>query len=119
MKLLEFIYALLLSAERIKTIFEKDDAKKAEMHKNLTETMIPRYLGRFSKLIELNGGKWLIGTGVTWADLALAIMTDTLVLKFPDLGLEDKYPHVKNLRDSVNALPQIKKWLQTRPVTEI
>jgi len=106
------------NTELVKVMYEKDDDKKAEMLQAFSDTTLPKYFGKFTKTLEQNGGKWLVGTGVTWADLNVAILMDALVSRFPALNIEQKYPHMKQLRDSVNALPQIKKWIQTRPVTD-
>ena len=54
---------------------------------------------------------------VTWADLALFDVSDSLLGIYPPCL--DKTPLLKALKERVNALPRIKKYIETRPVRDM
>jgi len=99
-----------------KFFMEADEEKKTEMKKTLLETQIPRYFEKFSSIQEANGGQWIVGKNVTWADIHVAIAVD-FFSNTVDASVVDNFPVLKALRDSVYELPQIKAWLEKRPVT--
>jgi len=96
--------------------FESDETKKAEYKKALLEVHVPKYFGKFDSIIEANGGKWLVGQNVTWADLQVVSGVEQFETLF-EPAILDKYPNVKKLRDAVMALPQIQEWVEKRPKT--
>lgn len=56
---------------------------------------------------------------VTWADLAYySILVPMAEMHGEELIL-DSTPHVKKLCDQVGDIPQIKKWVESRPKTAI
>ena len=97
---------------------EKDDARKAELKKELDETHFPRYLGILNKLITDNGSAdgWIYGNKVTYVDLRIAYSMD-YVLKMSPNALE-AYPAIAKLKAAVEALPNIAKWLKERPESD-
>jgi len=96
--------------------FESDENKKAEYKKTLLDNYVPKYFGKFDSIIEGNGGKWLVGEKLTWADIQIVSGVEQFETLFEPTIL-DKYPNVKKLRDTVLALPQIKEWIEKRPKT--
>ena len=98
--------------------FEKDEARKAELKKELQETHIPKILGNLKKFAVGNNCKdgWLYGPKVTYADFAGYIALDVILQNDPNVL--DRYPALKKLRTSVENLPNIAKWLQDRPKTD-
>ena len=98
--------------------FEKDEARKAELRKELDETHIPRYLGVVEKRATANNSAdgWLYGEKVTHADFSVYLMLDYVLMMAPNIL--DNYPALKKLRESVEKLPNIAKWLKERPVTD-
>ena len=98
-------------AEFFKSIFEKDEARKAEIKKKLDEELIPKYMTNLEKLVTAEG--WLYGSKVTYADLLFFDFSSRL----PE-GVVPKYPGLKALNKKVEALPNIAKWLKDRPVTQ-
>ena len=98
--------------------FEKEDARKAELKKELDETHLPKYLGILNKRITDNGSAdgWIYGNKVTYVDLRIVNMLE-FVLKMSPNAL-DAYPAITKLKAAVEALPNIAKWLKERPVTE-
>ena len=96
--------------------FEKDETRKAELKKDLGEKHLPNYLGILNKRITDNGSGWIYGQKVTYVDLKMAILGDVLT-KLNEQVL-DAYPAVAKLKTTVEALPNIAKWIKERPVTE-
>ena len=98
--------------------FEKDEARKAELKKELEETHIPKYLGVLEKRAAANNSAdgWIYGSKVTYADFGVYLMSGYVQVVVPNVL--DNYPALKKLYDSVEKLPNIAKWLKERPVTE-
>ena len=96
--------------------FEKDEIKKAELQKEMSEVVFPKFFGIFEKLINARTPEgWVYGSKVTYADIALYNIFDW-VKDVPNLF--DKYPGIQKLRKSVEELPNIAKWIATRQKTE-
>ena len=98
--------------------FEKDEARKADLKKDLDEKHLPNYLGIINKRITENGSSdgWIYGQKVTYVDLKIALLGDVLT-KVNEKTLEP-FPAVAKLKTTVEALPNIAKWIKERPVTE-
>ena len=97
---------------------EKEEARKAELKKDLDEKHYPKYLGLLNKRITENGSTegWIYGKKVTYIDLRIALLGD-LVIQSRANAL-DAYPAVAKLKETVEALPNIAKWIKERPVSE-
>ena len=52
---------------------------------------------------------------VTYADFAVYVLLETLEADSP--SLLDNFPSLNKLKNSVQKLPNIDKWLKNRPVT--
>jgi len=91
------------------------DAAKAEFRANAA----PKYYDIMSQLISETKGPFICGDKLSWADCFVAnwveIFDDFVVGK----EFTDKYPVLTTLRDAVFAVPNIKKYLETRPKTLI
>ena len=108
-----------LASNVIQKIYEeKDEAKKEEIKKEILEKKLPSILGSFEEKIINNGTPegWLYTKKVTWADFSIVLVLDWLDLTLP--GALKDYPGIAKLRDSVNNLPNIKKWIAARPKTQ-
>ena len=68
--------------------------------------------------IKSNGGKYLVGKDVTWADLAVANVAASLTTMVGN-DWEKQAPALKSYVDGINNLDRIKKWIETRPKTEM
>ena len=103
----------------VKVIFEKDEARKAELGKKLAEEDLPKYLGILEKVITTNNSPdgWLFGNKVTYADFYLYNILDFVKMS-PGSNVLDNFPAVKKNADAVVALPNIAKWLKERPETQ-
>ena len=102
--------------ELAKMWYEKDEAKKEEMKKNLAgKDGIPKRLQFFEKRASANADGWLAGK-LTWADFAFSVSLDFVKKILGDDVLND-FPGIKKMNESVEALPNIAKWIKERPVT--
>jgi len=100
--------------------FEKDEARKAELKKALGETHFPRYLGALEKRAAGNNSAdgWIIGQRVTYADFGVYLMCTYVAMESGGENVLDKYPTLKKLKESVEKLTAIAKWLKERPGTQ-
>jgi glutathione S-transferase len=74
---------------------------------------VPKYLGYFEELLESNGGAYVTGRRVTYADLSLFQIVEGLRYAFPQRmkAFERKVPGLIELRDRVAERPNIKAYL--------
>ena len=104
-----------LFAEMVKSHFEKDPQKKAEMDKAYSEKALPFGLAKFEALSSSNDDGYLWGNKLTWVDLAFFNWIAMVVARDP--AVLDNYPSLKKLKETVETLPNIAKWLKERPET--
>ena len=95
----------------MKAIFERDETRKAELKKKFDEEDTPKFLSLLEKRVTAQG--WLYGAKVTYVDLAFFNFSEGLPAE-----VLAKYPGLKSVKDKVQALPNIAKWLKERPVTQ-
>ncbi|XP_048257391.1 glutathione S-transferase 1-like [Haliotis rufescens] len=99
----------------LKSKFEKDAAKQAELMKEMKEVKIPLYFGMFEKLLKNNGSTgYFVGKKISLADVSLFDLCDKVQ---PVVKLAD-YPLVKKCNENVGDNPKIKAWVKKRPVTD-
>jgi glutathione S-transferase len=74
---------------------------------------VPKYLGYFERLLEENGGSYLTGRRLSYADLSMFQIVEGLHYAFPKRmkGFERKIPGLVELHDRVAARPNIKAYL--------
>jgi len=94
---------------------ESDPEKKKQLfQEHLTKDIRP-HIQLIEKRLAENGTGYLVGSSLTWADLGYADVIPTFLELVPDLL--DNAPHLKKLINAIEAIPSIKKWIETRPVT--
>ena len=109
--------------EVIKVMKEPEEAKKAEIRKQLKVEKLPALLASMEKLLKGQGGKYFAGSSLTWADIVVYQLVSLKVPRpnQPKALIEESdltgCPAISALVATVGALPNIKKWEQTRPVT--
>ncbi|KAH3893260.1 hypothetical protein DPMN_017406 [Dreissena polymorpha] len=106
-----------LIQEVVKYFFEKDEERKKEVGKHLAEVVYPKFLGYFEKQLDNNGGKYLVGSGLTVADLAVYAVLDT-AMQNSETFLE-KHEKLRAHRDMVGAIPKIQEYVSNRKKTDI
>jgi glutathione S-transferase len=74
---------------------------------------VPKYLGYFERILNSNGGVYLTGRRVTYADLSLFQIVEGLRYAFPKRmkAFERAIPGLIGLHDRVAARPNIKAYL--------
>lgn len=96
---------------------EEDAEQKEPKMKEVVKKNKTRFLDVFESIVKSNGGKHLVGSSITWADIYL-----TYALQhFPTLiGVElvKGYPYLENMVVEVTSFPNIKAWLVKRPQTK-
>eukprot|EP00091_Calanus_sinicus_P007786 TRINITY_DN19037_c0_g1_i1.p1 TRINITY_DN19037_c0_g1~~TRINITY_DN19037_c0_g1_i1.p1 ORF type:complete len:155 (-),score=53.02 TRINITY_DN19037_c0_g1_i1:38-439(-) len=98
-----------LFSKKAALFFAKDD----EGLKDYMAVTIPTALGQLEKRLEARGGQFMVGDSFTFADLHLF----NYFGEFADKNILDGFPKIKNLTDRVGNIPNIKAWLESRPVT--
>ncbi|XP_077999269.1 hematopoietic prostaglandin D synthase-like [Glandiceps talaboti] len=105
-----------------KMYFEKDEAKKAELYKDLVTKKIPSNLAALEKILTENrgGSGYLVGNKLTWADLAFLAHTDYYFGEpLKQAGLMNPHSKLIALRERLLVEPKLRRWLNTRPRTDI
>jgi glutathione S-transferase len=76
---------------------------------------VPKYLGYFERLVEANGGPYLTGRRVTYADLSLFQIVEGLRYAFPRRmkAFERNIPGLIELHNRVAARPNLKAYLSS------
>ena len=101
-------------------VFQKThDTENQGMYlEKLRSQLLPVFLGKLCNTLEENGSGWLIGSQYTWADLFCAAAVEfigNLIGREELLKELISYPILLKHFHHVFALPQIKKWVTTRP----
>ncbi|XP_969146.2 glutathione S-transferase [Tribolium castaneum] len=96
--------------------YEQDEEKKKTILENLNKDVFPQYLTRFEEIVKKNKGYFALGR-LTWADFCWAAVSPgfDMITKVDTIA---NYPELKAVRDKVNSLPAIKKWIEQRPKTD-
>ena len=111
-----------------------DETKKAAKEK--FKAKLDVFIKNIEKVLEENGGEWLVGKDFTWADLYVAAALHQVRLKkwlplfcmsyykslslqwtelFAKVEWEDKTPKLLALTKKVHDIPKIKAHLESRP----
>jgi len=93
--------------------WEFDSEKREVIRKNLVENVFPAFLANIDELIAENGGKYVYGKKVTWADFYVANFAE-LWRDSCEPTLLDKYPNLQKQIETVNSIPQIKDWIDNK-----
>ena len=96
--------------------FEKNAEKKAELEGNLMDKKMPLFMGTLEKWAT-KSGKFLFGGKVTYADFFAFLVMEPAVERSKGAVLE-KVPKFAQVMQDVKELPNIKKWMETRPKTD-
>jgi len=99
---------------------EKDETRKEQLKNKLKTETVPCMLSFLEKKIAANHGKFITGTDYTYADIAVAVMFDTVRARFPeDLATYEKnFPTLAQLAKKITETEEIKKYLANRPAPE-
>ena len=78
------------------------------------ENDLTKFLGTMEKILDANGGGYMVGCGLTWADIAVAVNLSHLTDMFK-VEWEPKSSKLAAFQKKIYSLPNIKKWIDTRP----
>jgi len=96
---------------------ETDEAKKAELKKKIVTEKIPEFLARI--LNQLQGNDYLVGKKITWVDFVFSHYIQQFNAIFPGEGEVNLPAPIKAYVDRIYSIPQIKSWVESRPVTTL
>jgi len=76
----------------------------------------PKFLGYFERVLQRNGGRYLVGGRLTYVDLSLFQIIEGLRYAFPKRmkRFEKKVPGLVALHDRVAARPRIKAYMSSK-----
>ena len=100
----------LFNAE-LKLYFAKDEAGQ----KKHAEETVPTTLGQLEEKLTSRGEQFFVGNNFTWADLHTFMYVSDLQNK----DVIKSFPKIVNLVERVGNIPNIKHWVETRPVTSM
>jgi len=98
-------------------MFEKDENKKKELGKVMKEETMPQAIAILEKLLVSAGGKHFAGGSLTWADIAVAAFLSAVQARMGEVLVGA--PALAALVTKTMNLPNIKKWIEIRPKTEM
>jgi len=78
----------------------------------LTGKTFPAILNLLEKRLSERGGQFMVGNSFTWADLHLFYLCSE---DFMCPTVLSSFPKLSNLVSRVGQMPNIKKWMETRP----
>ena len=112
-------------------MFETNEEKKLELMRELMVEFIPSTLARLESRLKERGGQFFAGNNLSWADLHAFSFLDRMRLDNTEVRPEirskhdiivlfqllDDFPAIKSLIERIEELPNISRWLQSRPST--
>lgn len=93
---------------------EVDQVKKTKLKQEFLEVHVPNYFPKFVKILADSNEKFLLGQKYTWADLHIAHNL-AFFEECVDSEILMGYPRLSKFVEDVFAIPQIKRWVATRP----
>ncbi|EDV21531.1 Glutathione S-transferase 1 [Trichoplax sp. H2] len=92
--------------------FERNEEKKTRLECEFRDCIMPDFLDRLERFYIRDGGDFLLGDQLTYADLAFYRMIN-LCKRY----LRCSHPKLRDLYHKVSSLPNIAKWEQSKPKT--
>jgi glutathione S-transferase len=96
-------------------LFEKDEAKKAELQKKFNEDVLPTLFKNLEKRLGERGGEYMAANKLSWADMILY----NFAAELPDKEVIKGYSQLDALFNKVANLPKIKSWVERRPASAV
>ena len=96
--------------------YEEQKAESLRRAAAFVEQRLPKFLSYFERVLAQNagsGGRWLVGTDCTHADLSLFQVVAGLRYAFPNAlrGAQQDHPKIVELHDRVAARPNVAAYL--------
>ncbi len=96
---------------------EKDEAKLKELRVQIAKEHIDPFFTRYEGFLSANGTGYFVGNQVTWVDLLLSEVFWMFGERFPDVG--KTHTKAAEFVKKIREIPNIKKWVESRPKTEM
>merc|ERR1711992_205043 len=74
---------------------------------------LDNFIKNMEKLLDENGGEWMVGKGFTWADLYVAVVLNHWTKRCTKMDFES--PKLAALSKKVYNIPKIKSYIDSRP----
>jgi len=96
--------------------FEEQRPAARRRSKDFWRYRVPKYLGYFERVLDANGGKFVVGRRLSYVDLSLFQIIEGLRYAFPKhmKRFEKKIPGLVALNDRVAKRPRIKAYLASK-----
>jgi glutathione S-transferase len=96
--------------------FEEQRPAARRRTKDFWRYRVPKFLGYFERLLQNNGGKYLVGRRLSYVDLSLFQVIEGLRYAFPKRmkRFERKVPGLVALHERVARRPRIKAYLTSK-----
>jgi glutathione S-transferase len=93
--------------------FEEQRPAARRRTKDFWRYRVPKFLGYFERVLQTNGGRFLVGQRLTYVDLSIFQIIEGLRYAFPRRmkRFEKKVPGLVELQDRVAARPRVKAYL--------
>jgi glutathione S-transferase len=93
--------------------YEDQRAPAKKRSEEFWKARVPKYAGYFEGLVKANGGSYVTGRRITYADLSLFQIVEGLRYAFPNRmkAFERRIPGLIDLHDRVASRPNIKAYL--------
>ncbi|CAJ0605672.1 unnamed protein product [Cylicocyclus nassatus] len=95
----------------------ESDGDVEKLQKDVADPARDKFLGFVTKFLKENKSGFLVGDSVTWVDLLISEFCATMVQSFIPEFLNG-FPEVKAHMEKIQAIPNLKKWIETRPKTK-
>lgn len=95
---------------KAKLYHELDPARRTQLTSKFLTDILPKTLGGIERLISLNKSKYIVGTRLTWADLALVNVWEWFEEFTRQLFVN--YPLIKNHNDFIRSLSKVNEWFK-------
>lgn len=96
------------------SLYYEDQKKESKLRAApFRKERIPKYLDWLDAVLIKNGGKWLVGRSITYADTSAYQVLSGLAYAFPKVmqRMHRKHPRLVELRDRVGSRPNIAAYL--------
>jgi glutathione S-transferase len=96
--------------------YEDQRPEAARAARPFLDERLPKFLLYFERVLENNGGRVMVGRGLTYVDLSMFQLIEGLRYAFPNAmsRVEEKIPRLAALRDRVSRRPNIAAYLASK-----
>jgi len=100
-----------------------DEARQKILIEEFKTKTLPAFLDVMQKVLDDNGGNYLVGSDLTWADLVFVCGLEMFVNghgMMPDYENKDAlkdHKSISEFKQKIEDLPNIKAWIEKRPNT--